>query len=139
MKIHQWKRTVMFAHCDVAGTVFYPNFYAWFDESTESLFGNNKLSYAELRRDFEVIGMPLVESGAKYLNACRLGDELEISTWIEEWARKTVLVKHRIVHADGRVAVEGFERRVFAVSDETSPNGMRAIEFPQAAIDRLNG
>ncbi len=137
MKTYKWNRTVMFAHCDVAGTMFYPYFYTWFDQSTEELFRENKLSYAELKRDFGVVGMPLVESGAKYLNACLIGDRLVISTWVDEWARKTSLVKHQIAHADGRVAVEGFERRVWAVVDESSPNGIRAIQVPQLVIDRL--
>lgn len=137
MKTYKWKFPVMFAHCDVAGTVFYPHFYTWFDQGTERLFAKNRLSYADLKREFNVVGMPLVETGAKYLNACRLGDELEISSWVDEWARKTLLVRHQITHDDGRVAVEGFERRVWAVVDESSVNGIRATEIPQSAIDRL--
>jgi len=137
MKTYKWKFPVMFAHCDVAGTVFYPHFYTWFDQGTERLFAKNQLSYADLKREFNIVGMPLVETGAKYLNACRLGDELEISTWVDEWARKTFLVRHQITHDDGRVAVEGFERRVWAVVDDSSPNGIRAIEIPQTAIERL--
>lgn len=138
MKTYKWNRTVMFAHCDVAGTVFYPNFYSWFDQSTEELFSQNGLSYAEMRQEFGILGMPLVETGAKYRNACRIGDKLEISAWVDECKRKTLVVQHRIVHEDGRVAVEGFERRVWAVADDASPNGIRAIEIPQAAIDRLS-
>lgn len=137
MKTYKWNRTVMFAHCDVAGTMFYPYFYVWFDQSTEELFRKNQMSYADMKREFGVVGMPLVETGASYLNACRLGDELEISTWVDEWARKTFLVKHQISHDDGRVAVEGFEHRVWVEADESSPNGIRAIEIPQIAIDRL--
>ena len=137
MKTYKWNRTVMFAHCDIAGTMFYPYFYVWFDQSTEELFRNNQLTYADLKREFGVVGMPLVETGAKYLNACRLGDELQISTWVEEWARKTFLVKHQISHDDGRVAVEGFERRVWAEADESSPNGIRAMEIPQTAKDKM--
>ncbi len=137
MKIYKWKFPVMFAHCDVAGTVFYPHFYTWFDQGTERLFAKNQLAYSDLKREFNVVGMPLVETGAKYLNACRLGDELEISTWVDEWARKTFLVKHQITHTDGRVAVEGYERRVWAVVDESSQNGIRAIEIPKIAIERL--
>jgi hypothetical protein len=87
MKTYKWNRTVMFAHCDVHGTIFYPYLYSWFDQSTEELFRNNQMSYADLKRDFGVVGMPLVETGARYLNACRLGDELEISTWVDEWGR----------------------------------------------------
>jgi 4-hydroxybenzoyl-CoA thioesterase len=137
MKTYKWKFPVMFAHCDVAGTVFYPHFYTWFDQGTERLFAKNQLSYADLKREFNVVGMPVVETGAKYLNACRLGDELEISTCVDEWARKTFLVRHQITHADGRVAVEGFERRVWAIEDASSANGIRAMEIPQSAIERL--
>ena len=50
---------VEWAHCDLAGIVFYPNFYIWFDQGTERLFGANGLSYAQLgkaaaaRRDID--------------------------------------------------------------------------------------
>ena len=53
---------VWWAHCDAAGIVFYPNFYKWFDQGTERLFTENRLSYEELDRDFGVSGMPLVEN-----------------------------------------------------------------------------
>jgi 4-hydroxybenzoyl-CoA thioesterase len=127
----------MFAHCDVAGTVFYPHFYNWFDQSTEQLFKKNQMTYADLKREFNIVGMPLVESGARYFNACMIGDELEISTWVDEWARKTFLVKHQITHDDGRIAVEAFERRVWVVADDSSPNKIRAIQIPQEAIERM--
>jgi 4-hydroxybenzoyl-CoA thioesterase len=132
-----WRLTVEWAHCDAVGTVFYPHFYVWFDQGTERLFRANGLSYAELRRDFGVIGMPLVETGARYENACRLGDEVEIESWVEEWARRTFLVKHRVRHVDGRLALEGFERRVWAVADAASPKGARAIPIPGEAIARF--
>jgi acyl-CoA thioesterase FadM len=64
--------------------VFYPHFYTWFDQGTERLFAKNQLSYADLKREFNIVAMPLVETGANYLNACRLGDELEISTCVDE-------------------------------------------------------
>ena len=118
---HVAKTVVEWAHCDAAGIVFYPYFYTWFDQGTERLFRANRLSYAELRRDFGVAGMPLLETGARYTNACKLGDELVMRTWVDEWAGRTFLVKHAIVHADGRPALEGFERRVWAVPDPAAP------------------
>jgi 4-hydroxybenzoyl-CoA thioesterase len=137
MRVSVWRQTVEWAHCDAVGTVFYPNFYTWFDQGTERLFRANRLSYAELRRDYGVVGMPLVETGARYENACRLGDEVEIETWVDEWARRTFLVKHRIAHSDGRLALEGFERRVWAVLDPASPKGVRAIPIPEEAVARF--
>ena len=59
---------VEWAHCDFAGIVFYPTFYIWFDQGTERLFAANGLSYAELREDFGIDGMPLLETGTTYKN-----------------------------------------------------------------------
>ena len=128
---------VEWAHCDAAGIVFYPHFYTWFDQGTERLFRANRLSYAELRRDFGVVGMPLLETGAKYENACRLGDELELHSQVDEWAGRTFVVRHRVLHADGRPALEGFERRAWVVADPASPKGLRAMPIPDEAIARF--
>jgi 4-hydroxybenzoyl-CoA thioesterase len=137
VKVFVCRQVVEWAHCDAAGIVFYPHFYVWFDQGTERLFGANGLSYAALRRDFGVAGMPLLETGARYENPCRLGDRLELSSWVDEWAGRTFLVRHRLVHADGRLALEGFERRAWAVADPGAPKGARAIAVPADAIARF--
>lgn len=131
MRVYKATIMVEWAHCDAAGIVFYPHFYTWFDQATERLFTANRLSYAELDRDFDSSGMPLVETGAKYSNASRLGDALSMETWVDEWSGKTFLVKHRLIHADGRLAVEGFERRIWIKRDPDHPKGMRAVEVPE--------
>ena len=58
-------------------------------------------------------------------------------TWVDEWAGRTFVVKHAIAHADGRPALEGFERRVWAVPDPASAKGLRAIPIPEAVIARF--
>ncbi len=85
MRVYRGTFKVEWVHCDAAGIVFYPQFYTLFDQATERLFTANKLSYAELSRDFDSPGMPLVETGAKYMNASRLGDTLAIESWVESW------------------------------------------------------
>ena len=122
---------VEWAHCDFAGIVFYPTFYIWFDQGTERLFAANGLSYAELREDFGIDGMPLLETGTTYKNAAKLGSDLTITSWIDAWEGKTFLIKHRIMHADGREALEGFERRIFVIKDLAMERGMRAVEMPE--------
>lgn len=130
---------VEWAHCDAAGIVFYPNFYIWFDQGTERLFSANRLSYAELDADFGIDGMPLLETGTTYRNACRLGVDITIASWVDEWAGKTFVVKHRITHADGTEALEGFERRILVVKDPASSRGIRAIDVPDGLRERLVG
>ena len=122
---------VEWAHCDFAGIVFYPTFYIWFDQGTERLFAANGLSYAQLREVFGIDGMPLLETGTTYKNASKLGSDLTITSWIDAWEGKTFLIKHRIMHADGREALEGFERRIFVIKDPAMERGMRAVEMPE--------
>lgn len=121
--------TVEWAHCDAAGIVFYPHFYTWFDQATERLFAANEVTYAALRKR-GILGMPLLETGARYENPCQLGEPLTMDTWVEEWQRKTLLVKHRVTHADGRLALEGFELRAWVVDAPDSARGMRAAPIP---------
>lgn len=137
MKVGIGRITVAWAHCDAAGIVFYPHFYTWFDQGTERLFRANHLSYAELRRDFGVLGMPLVETGARYQSPCRLGDEVELRSWVDDWAGRSFLVRHSVVHADGHPALDGFERRVWVVADPASPTGWRAVPVPPEVIARF--
>ena len=137
MRTHVSRFAIEWAHCDAAGIVFYPYFYMWFDQATERLFKANGLGYEDLKREFGVAGMPLLETGATYKNACKLGDEVELSSWVDEWAGKTFVVVHRLTHADGRPALEGFERRVWVAPDPGSPKGMRAIPVAQEAIARF--
>lgn len=138
MKQHISEIRVEWAHCDAAGIVFYPNFYIWFDQGTERLFTANGLSYAELDRDFGIDGMPLLETGTAYRNACTLGAELRLTSWVDEWAGKTFLVKHRLEHADGTEALEGFERRIMVVKAPDAARGIRAIEVPDALKARFD-
>ena len=137
MKLFVTKFRVAWAHCDAAGIVFYPHYYVWFDQGTEHLFTAEGLSYPELQEKFGVSGMPLLETGARYQNPCKLGIELEVTSWLAEISGKTFLMKHRIVRDDGIEALEGFERRALVKPDPSSPRGIRAIAFPEAIRSRF--
>lgn len=137
MRVYKGTFKVEWAHCDAAGIVFYPHYYILFDQATERLFSANRLSYAELARDFDSPGMPLLETGSKYSAASRLGDTLAIESWVDSWDGKTFVVKHKLTHADGRPALEGFEKRVWVKRDATRPAGFRAVEVPEEVKSRF--
>lgn len=137
MKERKSRIRVEWAHCDAAGIVFYPHFYIWFDQATERLFTANGLSYDQLKREYGVVGMPLLETGTTFRNACRLGDEVELTSWVDEWEGRTFVIRHRLTHADGRPALEGFERRTWIAPAPDSPKGVKAVAAPQAVIDRF--
>jgi len=137
MKIFKCNYTVEWSHCDIAGIVFYPHFYTWFDQATERMFKTMGFPYTSLQEKFDVVGSPLLESGAKYKNACKLGDQLNMETWVAEFDEKTFLVKHVLHHADGRLALEGYERRVMVAHDSTKDKGMKASAIPDEIIKQF--
>ena len=139
MPVHAETIIVAWADCDAAGKVFYPNFYVWFDRATEKLFRSVQFPQAELRRRFQIVGMPLLGSGAEYQNACLHGAPLQMETWVEAWSGKTFLVNHRVMHADGRPALHGWEKRIFVIADAARPAGVRAVAAPEEVIARLGG
>jgi len=132
-----FERNVDWIYCDPAGIMFYPQYYIWFDQATERLFTENGFSYEYVKKTYGVIGYPLVESGAKYFTPCRHGEKVELHTMVEEWAGKTFQVRHRVIHKDQSLALDGFERRVWAVVDPSHPKGMRAGVVPQELRDKF--
>ena len=129
--------SVDWIYCDPAGIMFYPEFYIWFDQATERLFASNGLTYEYVVQKYNLVGFPLVESGATYKTPCKHGEKVELHSTVEEWANKTFLMRHRVYHKNGVQALEGFERRVWAVADPGVPKGMRAEAVPQEVRDRF--
>ncbi len=122
---------VEFADCDSAGIVFYPNFYTWFDRATERLFASVGLTYGNMRRQHGIVGLPLLETGAKYLRPCRHGEAMRLESWVDDWREKVFVVKHRI-ECEGRPAVEGYETRAWAAPSEAALRSMRAVPIPES-------
>lgn len=122
-------------YCDPAGIIFYPTYYAWFDQATEHLFSGNGLTYEVVREKYNALGFHLVESGATYKHPCKHGQMVELHSHVEEWSGKTFVVRHRILHEDGTEAVNGFERRAWVVAAPERPRGIKAIEVPQEVMD----
>lgn len=128
---------IAWGQCDPAGIVFYPQFMVIFDAATGDLFARTGLSAAEMRRAFGIIGMPLVEQGARFLLPCRFDDEVTIESEAGDWGRASFTVKHRILKG-GELAVEGFEKRVWAAADPAQPGRIKAKPVPPEIIACLS-
>lgn len=135
--IHRRTFRIEWGQCDPAGIVFYPKYLEIFDSGTAQLFARTGLSAAEMRGVYGIIGMPLVEQGAKFLRPCRFDDEVTIESEAGEWGRASFVVKHRIFNRD-RLAVEGFEKRVWAATDANRPGQIRAVAIPLEVVACLS-
>ena len=105
-KFIYYKLVVNWGDCDPAGIVFYPNFYKWFDESHWFYFKELGIPIPELKIKYGIIGLPLVDTGAKFLIPCKQGQKLKVKTSIESITNKTFTFKHEILLGHN-VAVNG--------------------------------
>jgi len=128
---------IEWGQCDPAGIVFYPQFMVMFDAATGELFARTGLSAAEMRRHYGIIGMPLVEQGARFLLPCRFDDEITIETEAGDWGRASFMVKHRLING-GQLAVEAFEKRVWAAADPEHSGRIKAKPVPPEIIACLS-
>jgi 4-hydroxybenzoyl-CoA thioesterase len=124
------KFEILWGHCDPAGIVFNPRFFEYFDRGSWSLF---ELALGikphELYGTFGIIGIPLVDSGARFIAPARFGDEVELTSQIAAFRRSSFDVDHRLF-VRGELAVEGRETRVWAGRDPTNPEKLKGLPIP---------
>jgi 4-hydroxybenzoyl-CoA thioesterase len=122
--------------CDPAGIVFYPRYLAFFDANTAYLFEAAGLPKTDLVKTYDIVGMPLVDVGAKFFMPSRFGDRVTVESRVAEWKRSSLTIEHRILR-DGKLAVQGHESRVWAGKDPERPGGIKARAIPEEVIQRF--
>ncbi len=121
---------IMFQDCDPAQIVFYPNYFRMFDRASEAMFDAVGLPWARFWPEAGLAGFPIVDTGAKFSGPARMGDEVVLESWVDEWRGRTFVVKHTITKGD-KVIVEGHEIRVWAAKDPSAPEGIKAASIPE--------
>ncbi len=130
MRSNRRKVRIEWGDCDPMGIVFFPRYFAIFDDSTAYLFeavlGLNKY---QLHQAYAFASFPLVEARAKFFIPSRYGDDVEVETTIGEFRRSSFDVVHRLTKS-GELAVEGFETRVWVVQDTDDPTRLKSQPSP---------
>ena len=123
---------ISWGDCDPADIVYFPNYFRWFDASTANHFATAGLPKPELVRRYNVVGFPMVDTGAKFHVPSKYGDVVTIETEIMRFGRSSFDIEHRLLRGE-TLAVEGFEKRVLAQKKEDG-DGIRSIAIPQEVI-----
>jgi 4-hydroxybenzoyl-CoA thioesterase len=131
MKTYQHRVIVHWGDTDPAKIVFYPNYFAWFDESTRLYFDSVGLVWDTLMNQYGIPGLPIVEAKARFVAPCWFRDEIVIETRIGKWNDKTFEVNHTVFNG-GRPAVEGYEIRVWSRPHPDDPRRFKAQSIPAA-------
>jgi 4-hydroxybenzoyl-CoA thioesterase len=80
-----------------------------------------------------MIGIPLVETRAKFIIPSFYGDDIVLESRVIEFRRSSFDVEHKILKGD-KVAVEGFETRVWAGPNPERPGGLKSVTIPDEVI-----
>jgi acyl-CoA thioesterase FadM len=71
---------IEWGQCDPAGIVFYPQYLIIFDTSTGWLFERTGLTPSAMRKKYRIVGMPIVEVGARFVMPCRFDDDIVVES-----------------------------------------------------------
>jgi 4-hydroxybenzoyl-CoA thioesterase len=91
----------------------------------------------DLAAAFGIVGLPLVDAGARFLAPARFGDVVELTSQVSEFRRSSFGVAHRLL-VGSTVAVEGHETRVWAARDPTDPSKMKSQPIPSEVTARFH-
>ena len=116
---------VRFEHCDPAGIMFYPRFFALVNEITEDWFAALGHSFKTLHMD-QRVGVPTVRLEAEFERPARIGDVLDQSLRVARIGNASCQLRHEAHVARERIAY--FDHTiVFADIDTMTPSS-----WPQA-------
>ena len=129
--------TIEWGHCDPAGIVFNSRFFEFFDAGTWSLFeAALGVKPRDLAATFGILGLPLVDAGARFIAPARFGDVVELTSQVSAFRRSSFDVDHRLF-VRGALAVEGRETRVWAGRDSADASKMKAQPIPPQVAARF--
>ncbi|MBK8082473.1 MAG: acyl-CoA thioesterase [Devosia sp.] len=125
---HTTRLEIQFGDCDPAGIVYYPNYFRFFDNATAGLLS---AALAMPKRNwlahYGIAGIPMVDTGARFLRPSSFGDVVEIRTEVTALGRSSFSVTHTL-RKDDETAIEAHEKRVWAVRDDAG--GIRSAPLP---------
>lgn len=127
---------VEWGDCDPAGIVYYPRYFAYFDNCTAALFEAAGLPKHKMLKTYGIVGIPMVDTRARFLAPSRFGDDVIVESSITQWRRSSFEVQHKLFRGDV-LAVECSETRVWAVRSTADPEAIEGRAVPQDVIARF--
>jgi 4-hydroxybenzoyl-CoA thioesterase len=139
MLVNSREVEIEWGDCDAAGIVFYPRYFAMFDASTAYLFekalGMKKIAWT---KHFGIVGIPMVDTGARFIIPSRYGDVIRIETQASEIRRSSFDIQHRVYKGE-ELAIEARETRVWAGKDPDNVERIKGYPIPDEVIAALKG
>ena len=121
---------VEFGDCDPARIVWFPHFFRWIDASARHFFISSGVPpWHETEAAWGIIGTPIVNTEARFVQTSSYGDQLDIHTCVTRWGRKSFTFSHRVLRGQ-ELIMECTEVRIFAATKEGKVPGIMAMPIP---------
>jgi 4-hydroxybenzoyl-CoA thioesterase len=135
--IYRRRFAIEWGHCDPAGIVFNARFFEFFDRSAWLMFeAALGVPPHELSKVYDIVGIPLVGSEAKFSFPLKFGDAVDSESRISEIRRSSFDMEHRLF-VGTTLAVEGLEKRVWAGKHPDDSSRMKARAIPDEVIAKF--
>ena len=96
MFVHRRDVQIQWGDCDPANIVYYPRYFAIFDDSTSIMFEAAGFSKQDIIRKYGLVGIPMVDTRAKFYIASTHGDWIMIESRVESFKRSSFEVTHKV-------------------------------------------
>jgi len=138
MFVNRREVQIQWGDCDPANIVYYPRYFAMFDDSTSILFEAAGFSKQDIIKKYGLVGIPMVDTRAKFYITSTYGDWITIETKVESIKRSSFEVKHNVYKGED-LAIEGFETRVLVGRDPVNPDKLKSAPFPAEMVAKFTG
>jgi 4-hydroxybenzoyl-CoA thioesterase len=136
MFIHRREVQIQWGDCDPANIVYYPRYFGMFDDSTSIMFEVAGFSKQDIIKRYGLVGIPMVDTRAKFLIPSTHGDWITIVSRVEAWRRSSFDVRHNVFKGEA-LAIEAFETRVLVGRDPDNADKLKSAPVPAENIARF--
>ena len=127
---------IQWGDCDPANIVYYPRYFAMFDDSTSIMFEAAGFSKQDIIHKYGLVGIPMVDTRAKFHIPSTHGDWIRIESRIESFKRSSFEVIHNVFKGEA-LAIEAFETRVLVGKHPDDPAKLKSAPMPPEIIERF--
>jgi acyl-CoA thioesterase FadM len=123
---------------DPAGIAFYPRFFEWFDIACAALFDTLALPWPVLFPQRRIVGVPIVECGARFSSPVTWGDTMRVTATVA-WVKEKMFRVDYEVRIGERACATGFEVRAWVGKPAAPDEPLRALPIPADVVAKLTG
>jgi 4-hydroxybenzoyl-CoA thioesterase len=107
-----------------------------FDDSTSIMFEAAGFSKQDIVHKYGLVGIPMVDTRAKFYIPSTHGDWITIESRIESFGRSSFEVTHKVFKGEA-LAIEALEKRVLVGRDPNDPEKLKSAPMPQEIIAKF--